>query len=116
MNDDAWQSVLAAALTVNAVLGLGYRVFRFTKGGPASDVVGQGILGVLLAATAIGAAVGAAWSRWVALVYGGLFGLAVMPIWVLAILIPLRPKAIDYTFTGIYWVNLFVIVTAAIAA
>lgn len=116
MNDDAWRSVLAAALSVNAVLGLAYRVFRLTKGGPRSDVVGQAILGTLLGVTAIGAAVGAAWSRWVALVYGGLFGLAVMPVWVLAVLIPLRPKAIDYAFTGAYWLNLFVIVAAALAA
>lgn len=116
MSDDAWQSVLATALAINAGLGLGYRLFRLTRGGPRSDVVGQAILGTLLAVTAIGAAMGAAWSQWVALVYGGLFGLAVMPVWILAVLIPLRPKAIDYAFTGIYWVDLFVIIAAAIAA
>lgn len=116
MNDDAWRAVLVTALSVNAALGLGYRVFRFTKGGPRSDVVGQAILGTLLVITAIGAVAGAAWPRWVALFYGGLFGLAVMPVWVLAVLIPLRPKAVDYAFTGAYWLNLFVIVAAAVAA
>ncbi len=38
-----------------------------------------------------------------------------MPIWVLAVLIPLRPRVPDYTFTGLYWGVLVLIVVAALA-
>jgi hypothetical protein len=115
MTADSWQLVLVIALAFNAVLGFAYRVFRLTKGGPMSDVVGQAILAVILAGLAVVVAADAGWARWVALGYGILFGLVVMPIWVLAVLLPLPPKRIDYAFTAVYWAGLVVIVVAAIA-
>jgi hypothetical protein len=114
--DDFWQTVLVIALAVNAVAGFGYRVYRLTKGGPMGDVTGQAILGVLLGGLAVAVASGASWARWAALVYGLLFGLVVMPVWVLAVLLPLKPGKIDYTFTALYWVALIMVVVAAIAA
>ena len=114
MNEDAWQLVLAGALALNAVLGFAYRVYRLTKGGPVSDVWGQAVLGLLLGVLAMGAALDAGFVQWPALIYGLLFGLVVMPIWVLAVLIPQRPGPIDYTFTAIYWFDLLVIVIAAL--
>ena len=111
-----WQTVLVIALAFNAALGFGYRVYRLSKGGPMGDVVGQAILGVLLAALAVAIAAGTAWARWAALIYGLLFGVVVMPVWVLAVLLPMRPRAIDYAFTAVYWAGLGVIVVAAIAA
>ncbi len=115
MESDTWRVVLTSALLVNAVVGFGYRLYRFAKGGPKSDVVGQAILGALLAGLAAALAAGARWPRWPALVYGLLFGVVVMPIWVLAVLIPLRPRVLDYTFTGLYWGVLVLIVVAALA-
>lgn len=114
MDSDTWRIVLIAGLAVNAGAGFGYRVYRLRKGGPKSDVVGQAILGALLLTLAGALALGAGWPRWPALVYGLLFGVVVMPIWVLAVLIPLRPRAIDYTFTGVYWALLALVVVAAI--
>jgi hypothetical protein len=38
-----------------------------------------------------------------------------MPVWVLAVLIPLRPGWVDYAFTTIYWLALGVIVAAVLA-
>lgn len=111
---DTWQTVLVVALGLNAALGFGYRLFRLGKGGPLADVVGQGILGVLLAVLAVGAAGGHSWARWGALGYGLLFGVVVMPVWVLAVLLPLPPRAPDYAFTGIYWATLGAIILAAI--
>ncbi len=115
MDSDTWRIVLIAALLVNAAAGLGYRVYRLGKGGPKSDVVGQAILGTLLVGLAAALAAGAGWPRWGALVYGLLFGVVVMPIWVLAVLIPLRPRAVDYAFTVVYWLVLVVIVVAVVA-
>ncbi|HEX2196988.1 MAG TPA: hypothetical protein VHJ76_08700 [Actinomycetota bacterium] len=115
MDSDTWRIALVAGLLVNAALGLGYRVYRFSKGGPRSDVVGQAILAALLAGLAAALAEGAGWPRWGALVYGLLFGVVVMPIWVLAVLIPLQPRAPDYAFTGIYWAVLVLVVVAALA-
>lgn len=115
MDSDTWRLVLPIALLVNAGAGLGYRVYRLSKGGPKSDVIGQSILGLLLLGLAIGLFAGAGWPRWGALAYGLLFGVVVMPLWVLAVLIPLRPRAIDYAFTGIYWAMLVLIVVAALA-
>jgi hypothetical protein len=115
MTAETWQLLLASALALNAALGFGYRVFRLTKGGPMGDVAGQAILGVMLAALAMAVALDTGWARWVALAYGLLFGLVVMPIWVLAVLLPLPPRRIDYAFTALYWVGLAVIVVAAIA-
>jgi hypothetical protein len=110
-----WRTLLVVALAINAALGFGYRVFRLTKGGPIADVWGQAILGVLLAADAALVGMSAGWARWAALGYGLVFGLAVLPVWVLGVLIPMRPRLVDYAFTGIYWVGLLVIVIAAIA-
>lgn len=115
MDSDTWRYVLIAALLVNAAAGLGYRVYRLSKGGPKSDVVGQSILGVVLVGLAVALAAGAGWPRWGALVYGLLFGVVVMPIWVLAVLIPLGPRAVDYAFTAVYWTLLALIVVAALA-
>jgi hypothetical protein len=115
MTSDAWQITLVLLLGANAVVGFGYRVFRLTKGGPLSDVIGQAILGVILIALALATATGAGWPRWVALIYALLFGVAVMPVWVLAVLIPLQPRWVDYAFTAVYWVALAGIAVAAIA-
>ncbi|MFN2587258.1 MAG: hypothetical protein ABR613_03935 [Actinomycetota bacterium] len=115
MESDTWRAVLVGALLVNAVTGFGYRVYRYRKGGPKADVVGQAILGSLLAGLAAALALGAGWPRWPALVYALLFGVAVMPVWVLAVLVPLRPGAVDYAFTATYWGLLLVIGAAAIA-
>lgn len=115
MDSDTWRLALVAGLLVNAAAGLGYRVYRFTKGGPKSDVVGQSILAVLLTGLAAALGAGAGWPRWAALVYGLLFGVVVMPIWVLGVLIPLPPRRIDYAFTAVYWAVLALIVVAAIA-
>jgi hypothetical protein len=116
VDPDLWRAVLVTALAVNATLGFGYRLFRLTKGGPLGDVVGQAVLGAILFAIALGIAVGVGWVRWVALVYALAFGLVVMPIWVLAVLIPLPPRPPDYAFTIAYWLALGVIAVAAIAA
>lgn len=110
----AWQTVLVVALGLNAALGFGYRVYRLTKKGPMADVIGQAILGALLVALAVGAAGGHSWARWGALVYGALFGLIVMPVWTLAVLLPLPPERPDYLFTGVYWATLGAVVLAAI--
>lgn len=115
MDPDSWQIWLVTALAVNAATGFGYRVYRLTKGGPLGDVIGQAILGVLLAMLAVFAALGAGWPRWAALGYALLFGLAVMPVWVLAVLLPARPGWIDYGFTACYWAGLIVIAVSAFA-
>jgi heme/copper-type cytochrome/quinol oxidase subunit 4 len=115
MTTASWQLTLAVALGINAAVGFGYRVFRLSRGGPLADVIGQAVLGVILAALAVGTALGAGWPRWAALIYALLFGVAVMPLWVLAVLIPLDPKRIDYVFTTVYWLMLLVIAIASIA-
>ena len=115
MSSDAWQMVLVLLLAANGVLGFGYRVFRLSKGGPISDVIGQAILAIVLIGLALTTATGAGWPRWVALIYALLFGVAVMPVWVLAVLIPLQPRWIDYAFTALYWAGLVGIAVAAIA-
>ena len=116
MDPDLWRAVLVTALALNATLGFGYRLFRLTKGGPLGDVVGQAVLGAILVAMAIGIAVGVGWVRWVALAYALGFGLVVMPVWVLAVLIPLSPRPLDYAFTVAYWIALGVVAVAAVAA
>jgi hypothetical protein len=115
MQEDTWRIILVSSLAVNAAIGFGYRVYRLAKGGPIADVWGQALLGLLLSALAIGVALGATWMRWVALGYAFLFGLVVMPVWVLGVLLPLRPKAIDYAFTISYWVGLAVIGVSSVA-
>ena len=115
MEEDAWRSVLVIGLGANALLGFGYRLYRLMKGGPIGDVVGQAILGMLLATLAAAVASGTGWARWVALGYSLLFGLAVMPVWTLAVLIPQRPGGIDYSFAALYWAGIVAIGVAAIA-
>jgi hypothetical protein len=115
MAGDLWTTALSGALATNAVLGFSYRLLRLARGGPMGDVVGQAVLGVLLGALAIAVASGAGWSRWAALAYGLLFGLVVMPIWTVAVLIPLRPGRIDVGFAVLYWLTLILIVVAALA-
>ena len=116
MDIHGWELTLAAALAANAALGFGYRIYRLTKGGPLGDVIGQAVLGVLLAALSVGVIAGQIWARWGALAYGLLFGLVVMPIWVLAVLIPSDPKRVDYAFTTVYWTLLLVVIGAALLA
>ena len=115
MNSD-WQIVLVVALALNAVLGFGYRVHRLGKGGPIGDVWGQGVLGVLLLALALAVGLGAGWARWPAGIYAVVFGVIVMPLWLLAVFIPMRPGTVDYAFTGSYWLLLGVILLAAVLA
>jgi hypothetical protein len=112
----AAEAVLVVTLAANAALVFGYRVYRLAGGGPLADAIGGAVLAALLGLTAIGVAAGIEWVRWVALAYGLLFGIAIMPVWVLGVLIPLRPGPIDYAFTALYWSSLGVIVVTAVAA
>jgi hypothetical protein len=115
MGEDMWRTVLSAALCVNAVSGFAYRLFRLSKGGPMGDVLGQALLGILLLALAVAAATGAGFAAWASLLYAALFGVVVMPLWVIAVLIPLRPQRLDLAFTAVYWLALIVIGAAALA-
>jgi hypothetical protein len=112
---ESWQVVTIVALLFNALLGFGYRLYRLKRGGSRADVNGQALLGVILVVLAVALMLGEGWPRWPALVYGLLFGVVVMPIWVLAVLIPGSPGRLDYTFTAVYWIVLFVIVAGALA-
>ena len=116
MEAETWETVAVVGLVINAITGLGYRVYRRTKGGPIADVWGQAVLAVLLIATATGILLGAEWLRWVALIYAALFALLAMPVWVLGVLLPMRPRAIDYSFTVVYWALLIAIGIAALLA
>jgi hypothetical protein len=109
-----WQAVVVVALGLNAALGFGYRVYRLTKNGPMADVVGQAILGGVLVVLAVGVAGGHAWARWGALAYALLFGLVVMPVWTLAVLLPLPPGKVDYAFTAAYWSALAAVAVGAV--
>ena len=111
-----WETTSIAALVANAAIGLGYRVYRYRKGGPIPDVWGQAVLGVLLLGIAVGIAADVAWVRWAAFGYAVLFAFVVMPVWVLGVLLPLRPRAIDYAFTVTYWVLLVLIALATLLA
>ncbi|HZK51621.1 MAG TPA: hypothetical protein VFD47_08670 [Actinomycetota bacterium] len=113
--NESWQFVTVIALVLNALLGFGYRLYRLPRGGTRADVNGQALLGVILIVMAVALAFGAGWPRWPALVYGLLFGIVVMPIWVLAVLIPGSPGRLDYVFTALYWMVLFVIIGGALA-
>lgn len=113
--NETWQALLVASLGCNAALGFGYRLYRMNRGGARADVYGQALLGVILAGLAFALGLGAAWPRWIALGYGLLFGIVVMPIWVLAVMIPSRPGPVDYAFTATYWAVLFVIAAGALA-
>ena len=111
-----WETTLIVALVTNAALGLGYRVYRHTKGGPIGDVWGQAVLAVILIGLALAIAGGVSGLRWVAFGYAALFAFVVMPVWVLGVLLPLPPRAIDYAFTVAYWVLLVVIGVGALLA
>ena len=113
--NESWQVTTVIALVLNALLGFGYRLYRLPRGGSRADVNGQALLGVILIALAVALSSGAGWPRWPALVYGLLFGVVVMPIWVLAVLIPSSPGRLDYAFTVVYWILLFVIAGGALA-
>ena len=115
MDPDLWRVVLATALGANAALGLGYRIYRLGKGGPIADVWGQAVLGGVLALVAVSVGLGVTWPRWIALGYAVLFALVAMPVWVLGVLLPLPPGALDYAFTVVYWLLLIVIAVAAVA-
>ena len=115
MTGDAWRDTLLVALALNAVVGFGYRVYRLSKGGPIADVWGQAILGGVLAVIAGLIAIGVTWVRWIALLYAAVFAIVVMPVWVLGVLLPLKPRAIDYAFTAFYWAALVVIGVAVVA-
>ena len=116
MNLDTWDAILVASLLLSATLAFGYRVYRLSKGGPMADVVGQAVLAILLLAVAGAFAAGASWMRWVALGYAALFALVVMPLWTLAILIPMEPRKIDIGFTAVYWSGLLLVGVAALLA
>jgi len=113
--NESWQVVTVIALVLNALLSFGYRLYRLPRGGSRADVNGQALLGVILIALAVALSFGTGWPRWPALAYGLLFGVVVMPIWVLAVLIPSSPGRLDYAFTAVYWLLLFVIVGGALA-
>lgn len=115
MKADLWRTILVAALAISALSGFSYRVYRFRKGGPIGDVLGQAALAVLLLILGAVLLAGGDWARWPALVYAVLFAFVVMPIWTLAVLIPLPPGRLDYAFTALYWATLVVIGVAAIA-
>jgi hypothetical protein len=112
----SWDSLLVLSLATNGVIVFSYRVWRLTQGGPTYDVIGGAILAGALGGIAAGHAAGAEWLRWAALAYALLFGLVVMPVWTLAVLIPMRPGAVDLSFTAVYWGSLVVIAVAAVVA
>ena len=115
MTGEPWRVVLVSALAINAILGFAYRTYRLSKGGPPGDVAGQAVLGVLLAGLALATANGSGWAHGAALVYGALFGIIVMPLWTLAVLLPMRPRGPDYAFTVVYSAALVAIVVAALS-
>lgn len=78
------------------------------------DVIGGVILTIFLAILALVTAAGGGWARWPALAYALLFALIVMPVWTLAVLIPLPPEAVDYAFTALYWTTLVAIGLAVV--
>ena len=74
------------------------------------------MLAVLLTGIAIGMVAGVGWLRWAAFGYAVLFAFVAMPVWVLGVLLPMRPRAVDYAFTVTYWIALFAIGIAAFLA
>lgn len=116
MTSHTWQMILSTTLVLNGVLIACYRFLRLKKGGPKADAIGGAALGMILVILASLIALDVGWARWPAFLYAALFALIVMPIWTLAVLIPLRPGAPDWAFTGAYWTSLFVIGVAALLA
>lgn len=115
MDSDLWRAALVGGLALNAALGFGYRVYRLSKGGPIADVWGQAVLGAILALLAVLIGLGFTWTRWLALAYAVIYAFVGMPAWVLGVLIPLPPRAIDYTYAAVYSVALVAIGVAATA-
>jgi hypothetical protein len=113
---EPWQAILIAALVANGVALAVYRTYRFVKGGPKADAIGGAVLAVLLVGLAILVMSDVSAARWAALFYGIAFAVVVMPIWILAVLIPLPPGPLDYAFTALYEATLIAIVVAAFAA
>ena len=116
MDVETWRAILVAGLVANAAIGLGYRIYRHRRGGPIGDVWGQAVLAAVLVGVAVGVATGSGWPRWIGLVYAALFAFLAMPVWVLGVLLPMRPRAIDYAFTVTYWILLVTIGVAALFA
>lgn len=114
--EQTWVNVLASALVVAAVTGLGYRFYRWRNNGPIGDVWGQTFLALVLAGLAVAVVQEIAWARWAAVAFGASFAIVVMPLWVLAVLIPLPPGPVDVAFTATYWLLLATIVVAGVAA
>ncbi len=114
MTSHNWQTVLALALVLNGLLIAAYRFYRMKKGGPKADAIGGAVLGGMLCLIAILVWQEIGWARWPALVYAVLFAFVVMPIWTLAVLIPLPPGAPDWIFTTLYWGTLGVVGIAAL--
>lgn len=113
---DASTGLVWVLLTL-AALGFAYRLYRYlAKDGPLDDVLGGGLLGGILIAIAILVASDVGFGRWAALIYGIAFELIVMPFWVLAVMIPSRPKPLDITFTVLYDLLLAATIVLAIAA
>lgn len=115
MTADLWRTILVVALCVSALTAFSYRLYRYGKGGPVGDVWGQGVLAVLLLGLAAALATGGDWARWPAFAYAVVFAFVVMPIWILAVLIPLPPGKLDYAFTALYWTTLVAIGLSALA-
>lgn len=114
-NSDRGDAALVGALAVSAVVILTYRIYRLSKGGPVADVYGGAVLALLVAGIALLESGGVGWARWAALAYGLLFALVVMPVWTLAVLLPLRPGPVDHVATAVYWGSLVAIVIAALS-
>lgn len=114
--EESWKTILVVCLALTAALGLGYRIYRWTKKGPPGDVWGQAVLAAVLIALAVGVGRDWTWARWASVGFGAFFGAVVMPLWVLAVLIPMRPRRLDIAYTAAYWALLIVLVIAGIAA
>jgi hypothetical protein len=96
-------SALTWSLISLAILGLVYRIYVWKlKDGAVADVLGQAVLAVVLVLVATGVAAEVSIARWTALVLALFFAVVVIPVWVLAVLIPSRPKALDVAFTFLY--------------
>lgn len=113
-HDERSATALILALALSAALGFGYRVYRLSKGGPLEDAIGGAVLATMLVAIGVLVGAGAGWARWAALVYAVLFGVIVMPIWILGVYIPARPGPLDHAVVGAYWLSLVAVGVAAL--
>jgi hypothetical protein len=112
---DPWRVVLVVALICSGLSAAGYRAYRFTRGGPRADAIGGAVLALLLVLVAAGVGADLSWARWVALVYGLVFGILVTPVWILGVYIPSRPEPLDHALTGLYLLSLVTTIVAALA-